>query len=72
MSFSRCKENDKKPYEMSPNPSAVISPPFHNAGQAPDIAALAKEAGVDEESAKEVLDQMVSRIGVLRNKKANK
>jgi len=44
--------------------------PYINAGEDPDIPALAKEAGVDEESAREVLNQMVSRMKVLRQKKA--
>ena len=44
--------------------------PYINAGKDPDIAALAKEAGVDEESAREVLNQMVSRVKVLRQNKA--
>jgi hypothetical protein len=42
--------------------------PYINAGQEPDVAALAREAGLDEETAREVLDQMVGRIRKLQDK----
>ncbi len=42
--------------------------PYINAGQKPDVIALAKEAGVDEEIAGDVLDQMVGRIRTLQDK----
>jgi len=43
--------------------------PYINSGQTLDVTALAKEAGVDEESARGVLDQMIHRIGALRDKR---
>ncbi|HWB92761.1 MAG TPA: hypothetical protein VG605_12945 [Puia sp.] len=42
--------------------------PYINAGQDPDIAALAKEAGVEEETARDLLAQMTGRISMLREK----
>jgi hypothetical protein len=42
--------------------------PFINAGQVPDVAALAKEAGVEEETARDVLEQMTGRIRMLQDK----
>ncbi len=42
--------------------------PFINAGQEPDVPALAKEAGVDEETAREVLSHTIGRIKTLQNK----
>ncbi|MDP4129697.1 MAG: hypothetical protein Q8939_06010 [Bacteroidota bacterium] len=41
--------------------------PLINAGKEPDIDALAKEAGVDMETARDVLAHTMSRIGKLRN-----
>jgi len=40
--------------------------PFINDGQEPDVAALAQEAGVDEDTAREILGQMIGRIGKLQ------
>jgi hypothetical protein len=42
--------------------------PFINTGQEPDIPALAKEAGVDEETAREILSHTVERIKTLQDK----
>lgn len=42
--------------------------PYINAGQEPDVVALAKEAGVEEKTARDVLDQMVGRIRMLQDK----
>jgi hypothetical protein len=42
--------------------------PFINSGQEPDIAALAGEAGVDEETAREVLNHAIGRIRNLQDK----
>jgi hypothetical protein len=41
--------------------------PFVNAGQHPDVEALAKEAGVDIETARELLSHSLGRINKLRN-----
>jgi len=49
--------------------------PFINANQEPDVEALAKEAGVDTETARELLSHSIGRINKLRNqadKKAKK
>jgi hypothetical protein len=40
--------------------------PFINAGQSPDVEALAKEAGVDTETARDLLSQSLERINTLR------
>lgn len=42
--------------------------PYINAGQDPDVSTLAKEAGVEEETARDVLAQMTGRISMLREK----
>jgi hypothetical protein len=42
--------------------------PFINAGQEPDIPALAKQAGVDEETAREVLSHAIGRFKKLQDK----
>jgi len=42
--------------------------PFINAGQEPDVAALAKEAGVDEEMAREILEHTMGRVRALQDK----
>lgn len=42
--------------------------PYINTGQDPDVAALAREAGVEEETARDVLAQMTGRITMLREK----
>jgi hypothetical protein len=42
--------------------------PFINAGQEPDVRALAKEAGVDEETARELLSHSIERIKTLQNR----
>ena len=41
--------------------------PFINAGQEPDAAALAKETGVDEDTAREVLRHTIARIRKLQD-----
>lgn len=46
--------------------------PFINAGQEPDIPTLAREAGVDEETAREVLSHTIGRIKTLRDKAEKK
>ena len=45
--------------------------PFINAGQEPDVHALAKETGVDEETAREILSHSLDRIKNLQNKADN-
>jgi hypothetical protein len=41
--------------------------PIINAGQEPDVSRLAKEAGVDEDSARELLDHALGRIKTLKS-----
>jgi hypothetical protein len=45
----------------------ALALPFINSGQEPDVEALAKEAGVDIETARELLDHSIARINKLRN-----
>lgn len=42
--------------------------PFINAGKEPDIEALAKQAGVDPEAAKEILSSALERVKYMKNK----
>lgn len=42
--------------------------PFINAGQEPDIAALARETGLEEETAREILKHTIGRIRTLQDK----
>jgi hypothetical protein len=49
------------------NQLMALALPYINSGQQPDVAALAKEAGVDPEVAKELLEKAVGRINDLRN-----
>jgi hypothetical protein len=48
------------------NKLMALALPYINSGQQPDIAALAKETGIDYELAKELLDQAMGRINELR------
>lgn len=53
--------------EMSKlNQLMALALPYINLGQQPDVEALAKEAGVDPEVAKELLEQAIGRINDLR------
>jgi hypothetical protein len=74
------KDLQLNPYEeyftVRPNPSEQdslnklnrllsLALPFINSGQEPDVQALAKEAGVDEETARELLSNSIKRIKTL-------
>lgn len=48
------------------NQLMALALPYINSGRQPDVAALAKEAGVDPEVAKELLEQAIGRINDLR------
>ena len=48
------------------NQLLALALPFINSGQQPDVDALAKEAGVDPEQAKELLEKALGRINELR------
>lgn len=65
-------ENKSSPAEQAAmdnlNRLLSLALPFINAGQEPDIPALAKEAGVDEETAREILSHTIGRIKTLQGK----
>jgi hypothetical protein len=46
----------------------ALALPFINSGTEPDIAALAKQAGVDEETARHLLSKSIKRIKTLQRK----
>ncbi len=46
----------------------ALALPVINAGREPDFRALAKEAGVDEETARELLKIAIDRINMLKRK----
>lgn len=68
--FSRLFETPRAPEREAQlsklNQLLALALPFINSGQQPDVAALAKEAGVDYEQAKALLEQALGRINELR------
>ena len=77
------KEQHLDPYEKLFQPKSTASEndmmdklnhllqlalPYINSGKAPDIEALAKEAGVDPETARDLLSKSMGRINTLRDR----
>jgi hypothetical protein len=61
------KKSTESEAEMSKlNQLMALALPYINSGRQPDVAALAKEADVDPEVAKELLEQAMRRINELR------
>lgn len=64
--FESQKSPESEAQMQNLNQLMALALPYINSGQQPDVAALAKEAGVDPEVAKELLEQAIGRINELR------
>ncbi len=70
--FQRKSESSENDMMAKLNHLLQLALPYINSGKAPDIEALAKEAGVNPETARDLLSKSMGRINTLRDRIAKK